>query len=302
MCWGETLEVEGRPAPEGQIPPVTGARIATTDYFRIMGIRVRGRTFTPDDARTVGVAAILSEAAAQAYFPSEDPIGRRLRFGSSGVWHTIVGVADDVAGALGDHRFARTFYLPVFPEAADGPPPANLVYVIRTAVAPESVAPAARAIVADHDRLLPLADVRTLQQHIDRATAPTAFALALVGLAAGIALVLGVVGVYAVVAYAVSRRTAEIGVRMAIGASPAQVARLVMRQGGRVILAGVAIGCVASLTLSGFAEGLLFGVSPTDPLSYVSVIGILIAVAGAALWLPARRAARIDPAAALRAE
>jgi ABC-type antimicrobial peptide transport system permease subunit len=144
--------------------------------------------------------------------------------------------------------------------------------------------------------------VRTLQQHIDRATAPTAFALALVGLAAGIALVLGVVGVYAVVAYAVSRRTAEIGVRMAIGASPAQVARLVMRQGGRVILAGVAIGCVASLTLSGFAEGLLFGVSPTDPLSYVSVIGILIAVAGAALWLPARRAARIDPAAALRAE
>ena len=302
MCWGETLDVEGQPAPAGQLPPVTGARIATADYFRTLGIRVRGRAFTPEDARTVGAAAILSEAAAAAYFPAGDPIGRRVRFGSTGAWHTVVGVADDVAGALGDNRFSRTIYLPVFPEAADGPPPGHLVYVLRTAVAPASLVPAVRARVAEHDALLPLADVHSLQEHIDRATAPTAFALALIGLAAAIALVLGMVGVYAVVAYAVSRRTAEIGLRMAIGASPAQVARLIMRQGGRVIVAGAAVGLVAALSLSGLAEGLLFGVSSTDAISYAAVTGLLLAVATAALWLPARRAARVDPATALRGE
>lgn len=302
MCWGETLEVEGRPAPEGRIPPVTGARIASTDYFNVLGIRVRGRTFAPDDARTIESAAILSEAAAAAYFPSEDPIGRRLRVGSSGAWHTVVGVADDVAGALGDNRFARTIYLPILPEVADGPPPGSLVYVVRTSVSAASIAPAVRAVVGRHDPLLPLADVRTLQQHVDRATAPTAFALALIGLATGIALVLGVVGVYAVVACAVSRRTAEIGVRMAIGATPSHVTRLVVRQGGVVILAGAAAGCAAALALSRFTEGLLFGVSPTDPASYASMTGILVLIAGVALWLPARRAARVDPASALRAE
>jgi ABC-type antimicrobial peptide transport system permease subunit len=173
---------------------------------------------------------------------------------------------------------------------------------VATAVSPTSIVPAVRSIVDRLDPAIPIADVRTLQQMLDRATAPTAFALTLVALAAAIALLLGAVGVYAVVAYTVSRRTAEIGVRMALGARAADVRMMVLRQSGSVILTGITVGLVAAFALTRLMEGMLHGVSPTDPASYAAVTLLLAVIAGLALWLPAHRASRVDPLEALRSD
>ncbi len=299
MCWGETLEAEGRPTPQGQVPPVTGARVVAGDYFRAMGIGVRGRAFAAAD-ETGPPVAILSEAAAASYFPGEDALGKRIRFGEDLPWRTVVGVAHNVRGRLVSHDFERVIYLPMSETAAAGPPAARLVYVLRAGVPPTSLTPAVRRTVAEMDPAIPVADVRTLADVIARATAPTAFALTLIGLAALMALLLGAVGVYAVVAYSVSRRTSEIGVRMALGANAGDVRRLVVRQGGIVVLAGVALGLAGAGVLTRFMAGMLFGVSPLDPLTYVLLTALMLAGAGLALYLPARRASRVDPMAALR--
>jgi putative ABC transport system permease protein len=302
MCSGEVLDVEGRPAPEGNVPPVTGARVATTDYFRTMGITVRGRTFVPADEAGAATAVILSRSATEAYFPGEDPIGRRVRFGSNGPWHTVVGVADDVRGRVETDGFRRLIYLPVLPEAREGPHPSVMSYILATALPPISVRATVERVIHEIDPGLPLANVRTLQDVIDDATAPTAFALTLVTLAAGIALLLGAVGVYAVIAYAVSRRTAEIGVRLALGANASDVHWMVLRQGGLVVLAGIGVGLVGAFALTRTLRGMLFGVSPTDFGSYAVLTGLMLMVALLALYLPARRASRVDPLEALRTE
>ena len=192
-------------------------------------------------------------------------------------------------------------YVPAVRPVKEYAPPAP-VTVVASTVPAESLGPAVRAVVADADPLLPLADMRTLQGVVDRATAPTGFALALIGLSAAIALVLGAVGVYAVVAYAVSRRTAEIGVRLAIGATPADVRRLVMREGGLVVLAGLAVGLAAAIGLGRFVQGQLYNVTATDPATLAILTLVMLSVATAALAIPARRAARVDPTAALRSD
>lgn len=305
MCWGDVLEAEGHPTPPGSVPPVTGARVANADYFRAIGIPVRGRVFTPADAAGRATVAVLSRSAAEAYFPGEDPIGRRIRFGGSEAWHTVVGVAEDVRGKVETNEpdnLLRVIYLPMLPEAESGPGPEHVTYVLSAAVPPTTLIPAVRQVVSELDETIPLARVRTLQQVIDEATAPTAFALTMIGLAAAIALLLGAVGVYAVLAYAVSCRTAEIGVRMALGARTTDVRDMVLRQGGRVVVAGVLIGLVVAAGLTRLMQGILYGISATDPASYASLTLFMLLIAGLALWLPARRASRVDPMEALRRE
>jgi putative ABC transport system permease protein len=214
----------------------------------------------------------------------------------------VVGVADDVRADVASEDFTRSLYLPMLPEGLEGPPPSRMTYVLATSVPPSTLVPAVRAALGQIDPLVPVAQVRTLQEVIGEATAPTAFALVLIGLAAAIATLLGTVGVYAVVAYVVGGRTREIGVRMAMGARAGDVQRMVLRQGGTVILIGIAVGLAAAYLLTGLMSGLLYGVSPTDPVSYVAVTTLMLAVAGLALWIPSRRAARVDPLEALRSE
>jgi putative ABC transport system permease protein len=304
MCWGEALLVEGRPPVEGEAPVITGARIVAGDYFAAMGIRVRGRALVQSDDAGRPRVAVISEATAKAYFLGEDPLGKRVSFGGTGPddWFTIVGVAENVKSRVATDDFQRLIYLPATAQHKPGPPPHQMIYVLKSAVEPESLIPAVRAAVWDLDDGLPLARVRTLEALIAEATAPTAFALTLIGLAALISLLLGAVGVYAVVAYAVSRRTGEIGVRMALGARAADVRWLVLRQGGAIVAVGVAIGLAAALALTRLMRGLLFGVSATDPATFAALTAMLAAVAAAALWLPARRASRVDPVEALRTE
>lgn len=301
MCWGETLEAEGFPRAEGEVPPVTGMRLATPDYFETMGIRVRGRGFRTGDGGAGGPVVVLSQAAARAYFPGADALGRRVRISGDTAWSTVVGIARDVRSKAETDEFERVLYQPMA-AVASGATPRPMAYVLRAAVPPTSLLPAVRRAVADLDPTVPLAQVETLRDRIDRATAPTAFALTLIGLAAVIALLLGAVGVYAVVAYAVSRRTVEIGVRLALGARPADVLGMVMRQGGTVVAAGIAAGLVAASALTRLMTGMLVGVHPFDPVSYAVLTALMLGVAALALWLPARRAALLDPQEALRSD
>ena len=294
MCWGETLHAEGFPRPQGEVPPVTGMRLATPGYFRTMGIPVRGRGFRSGDGASGGPVVVLSQAAARAYFPGVDALGRRVRISGDSAWSTVVGIARDVRSKAETDQYERVLYQPIA-AVARGAKARPMAYVLRTAVPPTSLLPAVRRAVADLDPSLPLAQVETLRSRIDRATAPTAFALTHIGLAAAIALLLGAVGVYAVVAYAVSQRTVEIGVRLALGARPADVLRLVMRQGGAVVGAGIAAGLVAAAALTRLMSGMLYGVHPFDPLSYAALTALMLGVAALALWFPARRAARLDP-------
>ncbi len=301
MCWGETLEAQGFPTPAGTVPPVTGSRVTAPGYFAAMGIPVRGRGFTTADENGPARVAVLSEAAAAAYFPRVDALGQRVRIDTDGPWYTVVGIAANVRAKPSTDEFLRLIYEPMIP-AEDGLSPRPLAYVLRTSLPPTSLVPAVRRTVAEVDPAVPLADVETLGERVADATAPATFALVLVGLAAAIALLLGAIGVYAVVAYAVSRRTAEIGVRIALGARAGHVLRLVMRQGGSVVLSGVAAGLAAALVLTRLMSGMLYGIAPTDPLSYAALTVLMLAVAGFALWLPAHRATRVDPQEALRNE
>ena len=310
MCYGEVLEVEGRPNVEGKVPPVTGVRIATTEYFRTIGIAVRGRAFTAGDETGETSVVVLSAAAARAYFGDEDPIGKRVRFArgmrdageATGGWSTVVGVAADVRVRIQTDDFQRIIYFPILPQAVEGPSAHRMSWVLSTALPPNSLIPAVRAALDDLDPGMPLAQLRTLEDVISEATAPAAFSLTLVALAASIALLLGAVGVYAVIAYAVSRRTAEIGVRLALGARAADVRWMVLRQGGSVVLAGIAIGLVGAVLLTRTLRAMLFGVSPTDVPSYAVLTMVMLLVALAALSLPARRASKVDPIEALRSE
>jgi putative ABC transport system permease protein len=304
MCWGETLEADGQPVPAGEVPPVTGARVATEGYFSTMRIPVRGRPFGSGDRSGPGQVAILSEAAAAAYFPDVEALGRRVRFGPESPWLTVVGVAGNVRSRIGedDAQLQRVIYLPLNPAVTDGPPPSPLVYVLATPGRPAALAGPARAALARLDPTIPLAEVRSLERHLATATAPTAFALTLIGLAAAVALLLGAIGVYAVIAYAVSRRTGEIGVRMALGARAADVRRMVLRQGAVVVAAGIGLGLAGSFVLTRLMEGMLFGVGPTDVVSYATVTALMAVVAGVALWIPAVRATRVDPMESLRGD
>lgn len=301
LCWGEVLQVEGRPAEPGASPIVTGTRAVTPGYFESMGITVRGRTIEERDLMADEPAVVLSETAAARHFPGEDAIGRRVRLGGSeSAWYTVVGVADDVRARIEDDSFTTLIYLPASPAGTDGPPPHTMAYVVATSIPPASLAPAVREAVRALDPGVPVADVATVRELLARAMAPTTFSVAVIGVAALIALLLGAVGVYAVTSYAVSRRTAEIGIRMALGAGGREVRTMVLRQGGGAVAAGVIVGLAVALGLSRFLEGMLHGVPPTDPATYAAITGVLAVVATAALWWPARRASRVDPVEAIR--
>jgi ABC-type antimicrobial peptide transport system permease subunit len=183
-----------------------------------------------------------------------------------------------------------------------GPDISVMTYVVRSATAPLALVPSVRRTIDAIDKNLALAQVRTLQDVLDRASAQMAFTMVLLAIAAGVALTLGVIGIYAVMSYIVSQRTGEIGVRLALGAEPRSVARMIVRQGGFVALGGITIGLAAAFAGSRLIESLLYGVSPRDPAVFAATTLTLLGVALLACWLPARRAARLSPLEALRTE
>jgi putative ABC transport system permease protein len=293
---GRGFQIEGRPAP-GESNRVN-YRAVTPDYFRAMGAPLEaGRTFTEEEAWQKQSAVIINQALQRRYWPDENPLGKRIRFGGApdSPWFAIVGVAADVKESGLNTDTEAGLYLPYVWE----PAPA-MTLVLRTEPEPLSLAAAASAAIRQVDSEQAVSKISTLEQLLSETVAQPRFNTGLLAVFALFALLLASVGIYGVMAYAVEQRRQEIGLRMALGARPRDVLKLVVAQGVKLMALGLAIGLVAALGLTRWLETLLFGVETTDLPTYVAISTLLAAVALAACYLPARRATRIDPMVALR--
>jgi predicted permease len=299
------MVLEDHPRAEDELPIFASWVLAGPEYFGTMGIRVRqGRDFQAGDSGTGMRATAVSQAFADRWWPDTSPLGRRMRFGSNNEeWYQIVGVVDNVRQDRLEEVADEMVYFPLVTEA-NGQANAvrNVDVVIRTTSEPLALGPVLRERIRTLNTRIPIANVRTGEDVFESAAARTSFTAAMLGAASGIALLLGLIGIYGVISYVVSQRTREIGVRMALGASRSDVRGMVVRQGLILGGVGVALGLIAAAPLSRLMRSLLYGVRPVDPMTYVIVGLSLIAVATAASLIPAVRAAAVDPGRALRIE
>ncbi|HEX4469961.1 MAG TPA: ABC transporter permease [Gemmatimonadaceae bacterium] len=296
--------IEDYPTPKGAVPPVHDEIFVNRDYFGAMHIPLlAGRGFSTVDPNNPPQEAIVSRSFAERYWKGQSPIGKRLHPGPSDDWSTIVGVVGDVHIEGLEHAPEQAVYFPLLERQADRVyAPRTLTFVVRSTGDATGITAAARRIVKQLASGVPVFGLRPMTDVLTRASARTSFTLLLLAIASGAALLLGAIGIYGVISYMVSLRTREIGVRMALGAAPDEIGRMVSRQGLTMAGAGIAIGLVAALVFTRYLRTLLFEISPTDPLTLGGVVMILLLVALAASWLPARRASNVDPAVALRAE
>jgi len=291
---GSTLRVEGRPPQPGEREPAAPVARVNPDYFRTMGISLRaGRLINDGDTQNAPSVALLSETLARRLFPNEDPLGKRLSV--AGLNATVVGVVNDIRYTGLDGEIEQAVYL-----SYRQLPRSGMALVLRGAVEPSSLAPALRDAAREIDPALAVYDVMTMNERLSNSVAARRFNLLLLGGFAALALLLAGVGVYGVISYVSAGRTREVGVRMALGARPADVLRLFVKQGMALVLLGVALGLLGAFVLTRVMTSLLFSVSANDPLTFAGSALFLSLVALPACYIPARRAARIDPMVALR--
>jgi len=285
------------PAPY-QLTDSIGLCGVDADFFRASGMRLlRGRFFSDDDANYRGLRAVINDAAARAYFHGENPIGKQILGGRTGAWKTIVGVVADVKNQGLTH--------PTTPEAFANDPnevSSGGVRIVTRTIAQGSMV--SRALQEELRTAHPgfLSRVETVDDTIDKLSAGPRFNTVLVAAFAAVAFLMAVIGVYGVLAFSVAQRRAEIGIRMALGASPGAVLGLVLREGAVLVAAGTLAGVVGALVLTRYLASMLYGVRTTDPVTYVGVAAVLATAAGAASFIPARRASAVNPLDALRNE
>jgi predicted permease len=304
----DPLFVEEFPTPADQIPAIRRYKWITGDYFSTMGNPViAGRPITWTDIHNRNKVIIITENLAREYWdePSQ-AIGKRVRENPKSPWREIVGVVGNIRDDGVNQEPTKTVFWPMAVEDFWGQELTVrrfITYAIRTSRPnPEGILPEAREAIWSVNPNLPLANVQTLQEILDKSMARTAFTLVMLGIAAVVAIILGAIGIYGVISYAVSLRTREIGVRMALGARHADVSRMVLAQGSIVAAIGVAAGLASAFGLTRLMSSLLYGVSAADPMTYVlAAIGVA-AVALFATYIPARRAASVDPVEALHWE
>ena len=304
----DPIFVEDRPTPEGQIPPLRRFKFIGPDYFETVGRRlVAGRVITWSDSyQGLGVVVVSENFAREFWKDPAKAVGRRIRQSPKNPWREIVGVvADERADGL--HRPApAVIYWPLLVKDfwdQSVNVQRSVGFAVRSSrIGSPSFMRELQAAVWSVNPSLPVANPRTLDAMRAASMAQTSFALTMLAIAAAVALLLGIVGIYGVIAYIAAQRTREIGIRMALGAESGDVSRLFLRHGLTLTAIGLAIGVAASIGLTRFMSTLLFGVSATDPMTYAAVSTILGGVALLATWLPARRAAKVDPMAALRAD
>jgi putative ABC transport system permease protein len=299
------FDIAGRTVPEGEARPRADWQAVTPGYFEAVGMRlVRGRGIEPrDDEQAPGVV-VISESVASRYWPGADALGERIQLPGEPGWVTVVGIAGDVRHAALDQPPRPELYVPhaQFRSWNGGTAVRSMAVAIRTAGDPLALAPAVRAEIRAMDANLPVAELRGLAQIRAESVAQPRFVALLLGAFAAVAVALAALGVYGTLAYLVAQRTGEIGVRMALGACAAGILRLVVAQGVGLALLGVLLGLSAGFALTRLLEQQLYGVRATDAVTFVAVPVVLLLVAFAASYLPARRATRIDPLVAIRTE
>jgi putative ABC transport system permease protein len=301
MAAGTRVQIEGKPPAKPGEDLVSVIRTVLPDYFRTIGIPfIRGRDFTfADDMASTPHRFIINEAFARKFLPGEEPIGQKISawMEDQNPFGEIIGmVADTKEGSL-DHQAEPTVYY-IHSHLSYG----QMVFLLRAENNPGSLAAPARRIIHDLDPQLPVADVKTMETVLRQTYARQQFSAVLFAGFSFAALLLAAIGIYGVLSYSVAQRTREIGVRMALGAQPSGITRLVVVNGAKLVAVGALAGLAAAMLLTGLMKSLLFGVSPRDPLSFLGAPALLVVVALLAAYIPARRAAHISPVEALRAE
>lgn len=297
-----TFEIEGHPMPESDLPH-SSLRVASPGYFATMRIALKqGRDFTEADTAGALPVVVINEALARQYFPDENPVGKHIKPGiatgpKEPAMREIVGVVGNVkfSGPAGENR--PESYIP-YAQVPFG----SFTIVARTWRDPERLARPIASVVQSIDMDLPTYSVKTVEQYLNGTIAVPKLNTFLLTIFAVLAMLLTAVGLFGVISYSVAQRTRELGIRMALGGKPADILGLVIGQGVRLALYGVGVGLVAAFALTRFLSSLLFGVSSTDPLSFLVVVGMLLAVVVLACYVPARRGSRVDPMVALRYE
>ena len=292
---GATFSIESRPWSNREIPPVVMYEAVTAGYFETMRIPlIEGRTPVSADAEQERPVTWVNEIFARQFLDGH-AVGERIRFGET--WLEIVGVVGDIRASGLREDVRPTAYLPLSDSTAA---PDVMHVVIRTTAAPATLVSGLRTAIDRVDPSAPLTAARTMEEVVATSLVQMSFTMTLLVSAAGVALVLAVVGLYGVLAYNVDQRRAEIGVRLALGAQPGDVRAMVMRQGLKIALVGVIVGTLAALALTRVVESLLFEVSERDPATFLAVALALVTVSTLATYLPASKAAGIEPLQALR--
>jgi putative ABC transport system permease protein len=295
-----SFEIQGRPPAKPGEEPSANHRVVSPGYFSTLGIPLRrGRLIDAGDAEKSKMVAVVDEAFVARHFPNEDPIGRGIDIGNgSDGFYEIVGVVGNVHHDGLDATPDPTMYVPFKQDVF------STMWILAAAERgdPAQLSTAVRQTVRDLDRSLPAYSINPLATIVSDSVAARRFSMLLLAMFAGMALFLAAVGLYGVVSYTVRQRTREIGLRLAIGAQPSDVLRMVVGGGMKLAAIGVVIGIVAAVALSRLVEAMLFDVAPSDPMSYVATALLLMAIAALACYLPARRAMRVDPMVTLQAE
>ena len=299
------MNTEEHQLPKGKRPALN-LMTASPDYFDTMGIHVeKGRAFSERDDEKAPPVMLVNEAFVKTYYPDADPIGKRVEIGMESSlykrdkpnWREIVGVVADVKQRGLAIPAPPQAYIP-YPQGFFG----TLNMTVKTAPGVTGIADAIRHEIASMDNSLPVYSIRAMDSYLSESAAVPRFHTTLLTLFAGLALVLAAVGLYGVMSYMVVQRTRDIGVRIALGAAPGNITRMVLGQGLVLSVIGVIAGSCAALVLTRFMKSFLYGVQPLDPVTFASVIALLVAVATLSSYIPARRAASVDPMVALRAD
>jgi predicted permease len=296
--------IEGR-ATESERAPVAEGSGVSPEYFHVLRTPlVRGRVFTDADDSKGQLVALVDETLARRYWPGEDPIGKHIRFGAAQVqtqaqnpWLTIVGIVGDIKSDGFDRASAPHIYVSTY----QSPSYAQAIY-LRTNGDPKSLEEAIRHEVQAVDPTIPVFGVRRMDEIVAKNLAERRFALQLLGVFAGVALLLASIGIYGVMAYTFSRRTNEIGIRIAMGAQRRDILRIALEEGALIVALGVISGLAGSFLLTRFLQSMLFDVKPTDPITFTAITALLAGVGLLACLIPARKATRVDPLVALRHE
>jgi putative ABC transport system permease protein len=296
------LRVEGRPITTPDKWPTANYRVVTPNYFRAMGIPiVQGRGYIDRDNDTAPLVIMVNQELADSVFPGENPVGKRITFGSfdngQPRWFEIVGVVANVRSLELREEAEAELYFSAYQDMSP-----RMSLVIRSTVEPESLGASVRNIVNEVDKTVPVSKVETMEHVVSQSISQPRFNLFLLGLFSTVALLLSAAGIYGVTAYTVTQRTHELGIRLALGAQVTDVLKMILGQGMAVIGIGLVLGLVAAFGLMRLLGSLLFGVGENDPLTFVAITLVLFVVALLACYIPARRATKVDPLEALRTE